>query len=83
MKDKLGGQNMKEVVGLQVKTYNYLKNNDENKKAKGTKKCVIERKFKFRDYKKMLKISLNRWKMKIFKKKNLMWEISKNLQKIN
>ena len=43
MKDELGGQIMKEFVGLKAKTYSYLKNNDENKKAKGAKKCVIKR----------------------------------------
>ena len=33
---------MKQFVGLRAKTYSYLKeNNDENKKVKGTKKCVI------------------------------------------
>ena len=32
---------MKEFVRLRAKTYSYLKdNNDEDKKAKGTKKCV-------------------------------------------
>ena len=32
--------------------YSYLTdNNDENKKAKGTKKCVIKRTLKFDDYK--------------------------------
>ena len=31
---------MKEFVGLRAKTYRYLKdNNDEDKKAKGTKTC--------------------------------------------
>ena len=40
---------MKEFVGLRAKTYSYLKdNNDEDKKAKGTKKCIIKR--KFQDY---------------------------------
>ena len=35
MKDELGGQTMKEFVGLRAKTYSYLKeNNDEDKKAK-------------------------------------------------
>ena len=35
MKYKLGGQIMKEFVGLRAKTYSYLKdNNDEDKKAK-------------------------------------------------
>ena len=55
MKDELGGKIMKEFVGLRAKTYSYLKdNNDENKKAKGTKKCVIKRKLKFQDYKNCL-----------------------------
>ena len=55
MKDELGGQIMKEFVGLRAKTYNYIKeNNDEDKKAKGTKMCVIKRKLKFKDYKNCL-----------------------------
>ena len=42
-KDELGGEIMKEFVRLKVqKIYTYLKdNNDEDKKSKGTKKCVI------------------------------------------
>ena len=56
MKEKLGGQIMKEFVGLRAKTYIYLKeNNNENKKAKDTKKCVIKRKLKFQDYTNSLK----------------------------
>ena len=52
MKDQLGGQTMKEFVGLRPKKYSYLKdNNDENKKVKGTKKCFIKGKTKFQDYK--------------------------------
>ena len=36
---------MKEFVGLKAKTYSYLKdNNDQDKKAKGTEKCVTKRK---------------------------------------
>ena len=55
MKDELAGQIMKELVGLRAKTYSYLKdNNDEDKKAKGTKKLVIKRKLKFEDYKNCL-----------------------------
>ena len=46
---------MKKFVRLRAKTYSYLKNNDEYKKAKGTKKCVIKRNLKLRDYKKCLK----------------------------
>ena len=42
MNDELGGQIMKEFVGIRAKTYSYLQdNNDIDKKAKGTKKCVI------------------------------------------
>ena len=47
MKDESGGQIMKEFVGLRAKTHSYLKdNNDEEKKAKGTKKCFMERNLK-------------------------------------
>ena len=47
MKDELGGQIMKTFVGLRVKTYSYLKdNNDEDKKAKRTK-CVKKIELKF------------------------------------
>ena len=43
MKYELGGQIMKEFVGLRAKTCSYLKdNNDGVKKAKGTKKCVTK-----------------------------------------
>ena len=46
---------MKEFVGLRAKTYSYLKdNNDEHKKGKATKKCVIKINLKFQDYKNCL-----------------------------
>ena len=55
MKNELGGQIMKEFVGLVAKTYSYWKdNNDEDKNAKGTKKCIIKRKLKFEDHKNCL-----------------------------
>ena len=55
MKDESGRQIMKEFVGLRAKKYSYLQdNNNEDKKAKGTKKCVIKRKLKFQDYKNCL-----------------------------
>ena len=42
---------MKEFVGLRAKAYSYLKdNNDEDKKAKGTKTCVKKTTLKFQDY---------------------------------
>ena len=54
-KDELGGQIMKEFIGLKAKTYSYLKNNNnKNKKAKSTKMYVIKRKIKFQDYKNCL-----------------------------
>ena len=55
MKDELCGYIMKEFVGLKGKTYSYLKgNNDEDKKAKGTKMCVIKRKLKFQYHKNVI-----------------------------
>ena len=50
MKDELGGKIMKEFVVLRPKTYSYLTDDfEEDKKAKGTKKCVIKRELKFND----------------------------------
>ena len=55
MKDKLGGKIITEFVTLRSKTYSYLINDcKEDKKAKGTKKCVIKRMIKFNDYKNCL-----------------------------
>ena len=42
MKDELGGKIMTKFVGLRAKTYSYLiDDGNEDKKAKGTKKSVI------------------------------------------
>ena len=52
MKDELGGTIMTEYVALRPKTFSYLTDDcEEDKKAKGTKKCVIKRRLKFNDYK--------------------------------
>ena len=51
MKDELGGKIITEFVTLRPKTYSYCK---EDKKAKGTKKCIIKRMIKFNDYKNCL-----------------------------
>ena len=52
MKDELGGKIIMEFVTLRPKTYSYLTDDcKEDKKAKGTKKCVIKRMIKFNDYK--------------------------------
>ena len=48
MADELDGKVTQEFVGL-------WDNNNEDKKAKRTKKCVIKRKLKFEDYKSCLK----------------------------
>ena len=55
MKDELGGRIITEFVALRPKTYSYLTDDcKEDKKAKGTKKCVIKRIIKFNDYKNCL-----------------------------
>ena len=55
MKDELGGKIIMEFVTLRPKTYSYLTDHcKEDKKAKGTKKCVIKRMIKFNDYKNCL-----------------------------
>ena len=58
IKDELGGHIMKEFVGLRAKEYSYLKyNTDQDKKAESKKKCAINRKLKFQDYKNCLEVS--------------------------
>ena len=51
-KDELGGKIMKEFCALRAKTYTYLMDDDnEKKKAKGIKKCIIKRRLTFENYK--------------------------------
>ena len=58
MKDELGGKVMAEFIVLRPKTYSYLRNdNDKNKKAKGTKKCVIKKNTEFEDYEYCLEVT--------------------------
>ena len=55
MKDELGGKIITEFVTVRPKTYSYLTDDGkEDKKAKGTKKCVIKRMIKFDYYKNCL-----------------------------
>ena len=55
MKDELGGKIITEFATLRPKTYSFLTDDGkEDKKAKGTKKCIIKKMIKFNDYKKYL-----------------------------
>ena len=55
MKGELGGKIITEFVTLRPKTYSFLTDDGkEDKKAKGTKKCIIKKMIKFNDYKKCL-----------------------------
>ena len=52
---KVIGLTKDKFVALRPKTYSYLKDDgDSNKRAKGTRKCVIKRRLKFNDYKNCL-----------------------------
>ena len=55
MKDELGGDIITDFVVLRPKAYSYITNDFvEMKKAKGTKKCVVNKMLRFEDYKKCL-----------------------------
>ena len=50
MKDELGGDIITEFVALRPKAYSYITNNFiEMKKAKGTKKCVVNKMLRFNE----------------------------------
>ena len=84
-KDELGGQIMKEFVGLKAqKIYTYLKdNNDEDKKSKSTKKCVIKRKLKFQDNKNYLETAQTENKIHHLEKNNIEVDTPKQDRKKN
>ena len=51
-KDELNGNIMKEFISLRAKMYaSLMENDDQHKKAKGTKKYVIKRELMFENYK--------------------------------
>ena len=83
MKDELGGKIITEFVTLSPKTYSFLTDDGkEDKKAKGTKKCIIKKMIKFNDYKKCLlddEVILNSQKRFISKKHDVYTE---NINKI-
>ena len=60
---------MREFAALRQKMYSYLTDDgDEDKKAKGTKKCVIKQKIKFEDYKHCLEATQLEYKIKYSEK---------------
>ena len=72
MKDELGGRIVTKFVGLRAKTYSYLlDDSSEDKKAKGTKMCVIKRKLKFQNYKNCLEATQLENKINYLKKMKL------------
>ena len=72
MKDGLGRKIMIKFTGLKVKTYSYLiDDGSKDKKAKGTKKCVIKRKLKFQDYKNCLEATQLDNKIKYLEKNKM------------
>ena len=70
---------MTDFAALRPKIYSYLTgNNDENKKAKDTKKCVRKWKIKLEDYKHCLEVTqLESTKYKI----KVMWIVLKKIIK--
>ena len=55
MKNELGGRIITKFVGLRAKTYSHLiDDGSDDKKQKGTKKCVIKRKLKYENYKQII-----------------------------
>ena len=82
-KDELGGKIITEFVTLRPKTYLFLTDDgNEDKKAKGTKRCIIKKMIKFNDYKKCLlndKVILKSQQRFIIKKHDVYTE---NINKI-
>ena len=72
IKDKLGGKIVTKFAGLRSKMYSYLKDdNNGDKKAKGTKKCVIRWELEFEDYKNCLEANQLENKIKCLEKNNI------------
>ena len=74
MKDELDEQIMKYLVRLRAKTY-LNGDNDQDQKAKGTKKVFIKRKLQFQDYKNCFEAAQNENKTNYLDK----MKIEKNL----
>ena len=71
-KDELGGKIRTQFPGLRTKSYSYLiDNGSEDKKAEGTKKCIIKRNNKFENCKNYLQATVLENKNIIYKKVKL------------
>ena len=84
MKGELGGKTITKCVRLRAKTYNYLiDDSSEDKKAEGTKKCVLKRKLKFEKYKNCLEGTQLNNKIKYLEEKKINIDsIKKSIKKI-
>ena len=71
---------MAKFAALRPKTYSYLTDdNEENKKAKGIKKCVIKQKLKSGDYKNYLEANQLEKEIHYLEKINLLWIVQSSL----
>ena len=80
MKDELGGKVMKEFISLRPKMYSYRVGEDEPKKCKGIKKCVVKKTISFEDYKRCLLEgrNINRSQMMFRSKKHIIKTLEVN-----
>ena len=69
MKDELDGKIMTKFAGLRAKLGYLIDDNSEDKKAKGTKMCVVKRKRKFENCKNCLEGTKPGNKIKYLEKK--------------
>ncbi|VDI13124.1 Hypothetical predicted protein [Mytilus galloprovincialis] len=69
-KDECGGVPMREFVGLRAKMYSHVTPAGETKRAKGLKRCVVEKELNHQDYKDCLfnNIEISK-EMKLFRSK--------------
>ena len=89
MKKELTEKIMTEFAALRPKRNSYVTDeNDENKKAKGTKKCVRKRKLQFEDYKQFFKATplenkINHLEKNNLNMDNLRWNHKEFIKSIN
>ena len=72
MNDELGAKIMANFVVLRAKSYSYfLDDQCKDKKAEGTKKCIIKRKLKFENYRDCLESTQLQNKMNYLEKNKI------------